>query len=174
MLKLNSIFAVCLVVFTSFLVKKTLQVQHSCNPMIHSGELPLQCQVAVKNDPNLREIKTPSLPKSNQKDREQAKITEDISKSKSNKPIQVKEQTKIALNSSDNSLNSTESDSKTQSNPVTQFVSEHSDDIVGGIAGVAVGAGAVAAVGATAAFSLPVAGAALIGLGVWYAVRTIF
>ena len=51
MSKLKTILLVCLIGFTSLLVRQTLQVQHSCNPMIHwSGELPSECMVAVEND----------------------------------------------------------------------------------------------------------------------------
>ena len=49
--KLKTILLVCLISFTSLLVRQTLQIQHSCNPMIHwSGELPAECKVAVEND----------------------------------------------------------------------------------------------------------------------------
>ena len=49
--KLKTILLVCLISFTSLLVRQTLQIQHSCNPMIHwSGEFSAECQVAVKND----------------------------------------------------------------------------------------------------------------------------
>ena len=49
--KLKTIILVCLISFTSLLVRQTLQIQHSCNPMIHwSGEFPAECQVAVDTD----------------------------------------------------------------------------------------------------------------------------
>jgi hypothetical protein len=49
--KLKTILLICLISFTSLLVRQTLQVQHSCNPMIHwSGKLPTECQVAVKTN----------------------------------------------------------------------------------------------------------------------------
>lgn len=49
--KLKTILLVCLISFTSLLVRQTLQVQHSCNPMIHwSGDLPAECKVVAKND----------------------------------------------------------------------------------------------------------------------------
>lgn len=42
--KIKTILLVSLISFTSLLVRQTLQVQHSCNPMIHwSGELPVEC-----------------------------------------------------------------------------------------------------------------------------------
>ena len=49
--KPKTILLVSLISFTSLLVRQTLQVQHSCNPMIHwSGELPAECQVAVNTN----------------------------------------------------------------------------------------------------------------------------
>ena len=59
--KLKTILLVSLISFTSLLVRQTLQVQHSCNPMIHwSGNLPAECQVAVttnsKNPAKQQEI----------------------------------------------------------------------------------------------------------------------
>ncbi|MBD2493671.1 hypothetical protein [Nostoc sp. FACHB-280] len=40
----QAILLVCLFIWTVLLVINTLQVQHSCNPMIHwSGELPTKC-----------------------------------------------------------------------------------------------------------------------------------
>ena len=51
--KLKTILLVCLISFTSLLVRQTLQIQHSCNPMIHwSGELPTECQVATTDNLN--------------------------------------------------------------------------------------------------------------------------
>ncbi len=48
--KLKTILLVSLVSFTSLLVRQTIHIQHSCNPMIHwSGNLPAECQVAVSN-----------------------------------------------------------------------------------------------------------------------------
>ncbi|AVH68450.1 hypothetical protein [Nostoc sp. 'Peltigera membranacea cyanobiont' N6] len=43
-LHFQAIMLVCLLTWTSLLATTTLQVQHSCNPMIHwSGELPKEC-----------------------------------------------------------------------------------------------------------------------------------
>ena len=48
---LKTILLVCSIAFTSLLFRQTLQIQHSCNPMIHwSGELPTECQIAVKTN----------------------------------------------------------------------------------------------------------------------------
>ena len=52
--KLKTILLVCLISFTSLLIRQTLQIQHSCNPMIHwSGELPKECQIATTDNLNL-------------------------------------------------------------------------------------------------------------------------
>lgn len=62
MSKFSSILAICLITFTSFLVIKTLKIQHSCHPMLYSGELPSQCQIA-SNHSTSRELPTSPLPK---------------------------------------------------------------------------------------------------------------
>ncbi|MGL5793843.1 MAG: hypothetical protein ACRC06_05430, partial [Waterburya sp.] len=72
------------------------------------------------------------------------------------------------------SQNIAQSEPTNQFNSVGQFVNKHSDDIVGVTAGIAGGVATVAAAGATAAFSIPVAGAVLIGLGIWFTIRTVF
>ena len=65
-----------------------------------------------------------------------------------------------------------QSEPQEQSNSVGQFVNEHSNDIVGAVAGVAGGVATVAAASATAAFSIPVAGAVAIGMGIWFLIRS--
>ena len=68
--KLKTILLVCLISFTSLLVRQTLQIQHSCNPMIHwSGELPTECQIATIDNLNPSDRDELSLPK--QTDNEQ-------------------------------------------------------------------------------------------------------
>ena len=62
--KLKTILLVCLISFTSLLVRQTLHIQHSCNPMIHwSGELPSECQVATTDDLNSSDRQELPLPK---------------------------------------------------------------------------------------------------------------
>lgn len=159
MSKFNSILAVCVITFTSFLVTKTLQIQHSCNPMLHSGTLPVQCQVAANN------LNSKS---------EKSSLQKQTNSKPSINNLQQVEQPKIS--NSEISPNNIESQPE-QSNPVTKLVNivnEHPDDIIGGVAGVAGGIATVAAAGATAALSVPVAGAVLIGLGIWFAIRTVF
>ena len=169
MSKFNSILAVCVITFTSFLVTKTLQIQHSCNPMLHSGTLPVQCQVAAnnldsKNEKLSLQKQTNSKPSLNNLQQvEQPKIAQKIGKER-------------GVDGDLDSQNNIESQPE-KSNPVTKLVNivnEHPDDIIGGVAGVAGGIATVAAAGATAALSVPVAGAVLIGLGIWFAIRTVF
>ena len=61
--KLKTILLVCLISFTSLLVRQTLQIQHSCHPMIYSGTLPAKCQVATKDISNTRDRQKLPLPK---------------------------------------------------------------------------------------------------------------
>ena len=184
MSKFSSILAVCLITFTSFLVTKTLQIQHSCNPMIHSGTLPIECQVAAKDSSNTANRESHLQQTNNSPSREQPQIAQNISK-----PTSDRNRTSTTEISPNNTIepdrsfqpnkiarDSQISDSE-KSNPVTKLVNvinEHPDDIIGGVAGVAGGVATVAAAGATAALSVPVAGAVLIGLGIWFAIRTVF
>lgn len=163
MSKFKIILLVCLISFTSLLVRQTLQIQHSCQPMLHSGTLSAECQVAAQDNSNshtkTEEINTPKQPIKIAQNTHKFEPKNDVYSSKVPEP-------KISKN--------IESESKNQSNSVGQFVNEHSDDIVGGVAGIAGGVGIMAAASATAAFSIPVAGAVAIGLGIWFAIRTVF
>ena len=150
--------------------------------MIHSGTLPIKCQVAAKDSSNTSNRES-HLQQTNSKidnspTKKQSKIVQNLSKS---------EPVKSDRNRSSNPLNSQIANSEIspnnaesqleKSNPVSllvNVVNEHPDDIIGGVAGVAGGVATVAAAGATAALSVPVAGAVLIGLGIWFAIRTVF
>lgn len=171
--KLKTILLVSLISFTTLLVRQTLQLQHSCNPMInYSGKLPAECQIAAKTSlnnfdnlsyPEKEELKTP-------KQEIKLPIPEpfvNTDDSQLNKVTNIPQVTKPKI-----ADKISQSEPKDRSNPVGEFVDKHSDDIVGAVAGVAGGV-AIAAAGATAAFSIPVAGAVLIGLGIWYAIRTV-
>ena len=62
--KLKTILLVCLISFTTLLVRQTLHIQHSCNPMIHwSGELLTECQVATTDNLNSSDRQELPLPK---------------------------------------------------------------------------------------------------------------
>ncbi len=167
--KLKTILLVCLISFTSLLVRQTLQVQHSCNPMIHwSGELPTDCLVAVKTDFDNFSFQTqPQI--AQQRDRIQPSISQNTVESQLGKVIDISKATEPEI-TQDISL----SEPEDEYNSVGQFVKEHSNDIVGGIAGVAGGVATVAAASATAAFSIPVAGAVAIGMGIWFLIRSAF
>ncbi|MEL6439806.1 MAG: hypothetical protein AAFQ80_11195 [Cyanobacteria bacterium J06621_8] len=61
--QIKTILLICLVSFTTLLIRQTLEIQHSCQPMIHwSGELSAECQIAVNND-NFNILTTPIQPK---------------------------------------------------------------------------------------------------------------
>ena len=172
--KYKTIFLVCLISFTSLLVGQTLQVQHSCNPMIHwSGELPVKCQSAGKISFNNFDEFSYFTKEKLQIPKQKNKIT--LSESTTNaddfrveKASNISQATELQI--ADEIPQPKPED---RSNSVDRFVNEHSNDIVGAVAGVAGGVATVAAASATAAFSIPVAGAVLIGLGIWYAIRTI-
>lgn len=157
MSKFKSIFLVFSSVFTTLLISQTLEIQHSCQPMFHSGTLPAKCLIVTQADSNSSNKKILNLPKEISQNAQKHKIdntSEDSEVKISKTPIP--------------------SVIKNQANSAGQFVNEHSDDIVGGVAGIAVGAATLAAAGATAAMSVPVAGAVAIGLGIWFVIRSVF
>jgi hypothetical protein len=101
--KLKTILLICLIGFTSLLVRQTLQVQHSCNPMIHwFRELPTECQVAVKTNfdgfdnfsyPRKEEIKTPKQTNKKQTTNDLPDTTKTESK---NQIVKVVEKTAVS------------------------------------------------------------------------------
>ena len=201
--KYKTIFLVCLISLTSLLVRQTLQVQHSCNPMIHwSGELPPECQVAENNSfesfDDFSSIKT-QISKSDfnnfSSSKEQIANRHNVDFDSSNwQTKQEFETPKQPTNTAQNTIESqpdkiiiapesiepeivadtldSESEDRSNSVGVGQFIDEHSNDIVGAVAGVAGGIGTVAAASATAAFSIPVAGAVAIGMSIWFLIRS--
>ena len=182
----SSILAICLITFTTFLVTKTLEIQHSCSPMIYSGELPSQCQVA-SNDLNSRELSKSPLPK-------QTNEKLNLDNSLPTPPIApnifhykaIARSEKLTLqpdsiatdrNSNSEIPNNSKTEPQTKTNLVSKTIDaiqEHPDDVVGVVAGASTAVAIGVAAGATAVLSVPVAGAVLIGLGVWVAVRSIF
>ena len=189
--KSKTILLVSLISFTSLLVRQTLQVQHSCNPMIHwSGELPAECQMAAstifdnfddfsfQTPPELKTLEQqPQIIQQRDRNRKknldvssaQPSISQNTVKSQPDKVTTSPKATEPEI-----TQDNFQSESEDRSNSVGQFVNEHSNDIVGGIAGVAGGVASVAAASATAAFSIPVAGAVAIGLGIWFLIRSTF
>lgn len=162
--KISSILAICLIALTSMLVTRTLQIQHSCHPMIYSGALPTKCPIAAKDDPYPR-----TQTELNITSQQPTRIAQTTSKAQ---PNIITSSTQVI--EPEISQNIPQSEPKDKSKSVGQFVNEHSDDIIGVTAGIAGGVSTVAAAGATAIFSLPVAGAVLVGLGIWYTIRTVF
>jgi hypothetical protein len=146
MSKFSLILAVCLITFTLLLFTKTLEIQHSCNPMIHSGTLPAECQLAATNNfssDTKTELKT------------------------------SKQQPQIARNpkasNSETSSNNTKSKSKTQSNSMAQSVKNN-------VVKIGVGAGLVTgAFVVIAGAPVYIAGLAVVGVGtvVWQGLKTI-
>lgn len=166
--KLKTVLLVCLISFTSLLVRQTLQVQHSCKPMIHwSGNLPSECQVAVENNFDSFDKFSSTRTQELKTSKPQPQIAQNTIQRESKNIILTPQNSKTTTSQT------VSSESQTQSNSVGQFINKHPDDIVGVIAGTAVGVGSVAAAGATTIISMPVAGAVLVGLGIWYAIRTI-
>ena len=151
--KLKTIVLVSLISFTSLLVRQTLQVQHSCNPMIHwSGELPAECQVVVENGlDNFNDFSSPTKPES-----ETPKQPQIIQKTEVYGPPNI---------------------SSELSKPDTPAEVVHQNsDLVGVGAGAA--AGSVVAGVAMGAFSMTPPGAVLIGIavmvGVWQTIKKAF
>ncbi|MEH1914899.1 hypothetical protein [Nostoc sp.] len=59
--KFQTILVVCFLLWTPLLVIETLQIQHSCHPMIHwSGTLPAECQPKPLQ-PNFNSPKKPEI-----------------------------------------------------------------------------------------------------------------
>lgn len=165
MSKFSSILAICLITFTSFLVSKTLKIQHSCSPMLYSGKLPSECQIA-SNNLTSRDLSKSPLPK--QTARNSQAYFPEVSHSKTvTKPeTQLNpQQNQIAYDS--DSPNNDETELKTLLNSVTEVVKEHPMEAT--IAAVGVVAGVALAVAAS-----PVIGAALAVAGVGSAIFSIF
>ena len=177
--KIKTILLVSLISFTSLLVRQTLQVQHSCNPMIHwSGELPVECQIAAntsldnfddfsfETQPELKTLEQqPQI--AQQRDRTQPAISQNSVEPQLEEIIDIPQATEPEI-----TQNISSSKPEDEYNSVGHFVNEHSNDIVGAVAGVAGGVATVAAASATAAFSIPVAGAVAIGMGIWFLIRS--
>ena len=190
MSKFISIFLVFSSVYTTLLVSQTLEIQHSCQPMFHSGTLPTKCLRATQTDSNSYNKKILNLPKKTSQNTQKNEIdnTLEAPEVKINK-APIPSVTKNQANSVSQSVNGHYDDMveevaeiktpislaiKQQANSAGQFVNEHSDDIAGGVAGIAAGAATLAAAGVTASMSVPVAGAVAIGLGIWFVIRSVF
>ncbi|MBN3959863.1 hypothetical protein [Nostoc sp. NMS8] len=151
--KFQTILVGCFLLWTPLLVIETLQIQHSCHPMIHwSGTLPVECQ------PKLLQLNSSSSKKpETRRDRSQ-------------------EQKQIAK--SDRSLSPKSSPTLQPYTPsispppklleredVLKIVKEH-PEITGGVIGIGV-ATLVAILG-----GVPLAAAVVVGAAVWLAIKT--
>ena len=156
MSKFTATLAAFLITFTALLITKTLQIQHSCAPMIDwGGKISAKCQIATKDKFNDHEPEIIPLPKT-------SKTTQQSNNS--NLKIEQKSYNAIAVKKIQDNSNL-----KKEPNPVIKFVQEHKEDEIGIVAG-GIAAGTAAA--ATAITSAPITGAVLIGLGVWFLIRT--
>jgi hypothetical protein len=86
-LHFQAILLVCLLTWTVLLATITLQVQHSCDPMIHSGELPKECLKKPSQilSANIKQNKTIPTQLQNEHKHETANIS-NISNNPSEKP----------------------------------------------------------------------------------------
>ncbi|VEP16634.1 conserved hypothetical protein [Hyella patelloides LEGE 07179] len=168
MSKFTTVIAICLLTWTSLLVTKTLQIQHSCQPMIHwGGELPTKCQVAIKNSFNSAQIKQLSPQKLTQTEpiisipklQEKSQIIQNTDKSQPNNVADNSHTLEIADNS-------TQTESETKLDRVINSIQEN-PDVAGGVAG------GVAAAGLAALSSIAPPVAIAVGFVIWLATRTI-
>jgi cytoskeletal protein RodZ len=177
--RFQTILVVCFLLWTPFLVAKTLQVQHSCYPMIHwSDTLPDECQAKVsepKSHPS-EKAKTQQVRSEEQKQIAQRDHSPSLKPSPTSQ-----EQNQIAQcdrspfskpSSTPQPQISNESPTPQQTekpNPIEEAIKtakEH-PDIAGGV--IAIGVASTVAVVASA----PLVLAAGIGAAVWFAIRTV-
>ncbi len=151
MSKFTAILATFLITFTALLITKTLQIQHSCSPMIDwGGKISAKCQVATKDQFN--EHKSKIIPPPN-----------------NSKTTQKYHDTNLKIEQEfdeDILVNEIEDNIKKEPNQIIKFVQEHKEDEIGIVGG------GIAAVTATAIASAPITGAVLIGLGVGFLIKT--
>ncbi|MCW5312618.1 hypothetical protein GTQ43_01730 [Nostoc sp. KVJ3] len=149
----QTILIVCFLLWTPLLVIETLQIQHSCHPMIHwSGTLPAECQPKAP-PPNSNSFKKPETRRDRPQEQKQ------IAKS-DRSPL---------LKPSPTPQHQTPSISPLPQSPeiedVLKIVKEH-PDITGGVIGIGV-ASIVALIG-----GVPLAAAVVVGAAVWLAIQT--
>ncbi|MBD2413485.1 hypothetical protein FACHB389_30290 [Nostoc calcicola FACHB-389] len=152
--KFQTILVVCFLLWTSLLVIETLQIQHSCHPMIHwSGTLPKECQ------PKLLQFNSSSSKKpETRRDRsqEQKQIAKS-DRSPSPKPSPTPQPHTPSISPPPK---------LPEREDVLKIVKEH-PDITGGVIGIGV-ASLVAVIG-----GVPLAVAVGIGAAVWLAIKTV-
>ncbi len=153
--RFQTIVVVCFLLWTPLLVIQTLQVQHSCHPMINwSGTLRAECQPKALQ-PNSKLSKKPET----QRDRsqEQKQIAKSDHRSPSPKPSFTPQLHTPSISPPPK---------LPEREDVLKIVKEH-PDITGGVIGIGV-ASLVAVIG-----GVPLAVAVGIGAAVWLAIKTV-
>ncbi|MEH2193098.1 MAG: hypothetical protein V7K98_10720 [Nostoc sp.] len=150
--KFQTILVVCFLLWTPLLVIETLQIQHSCHPMINwSGTLPAECQ--SKAPPNSNSSKKPET----RRDRSQEqKQTAKNDRSPLPKPSPTPQPQTPGISPLPQSP---------EREDVLKIVKEH-PEITGGVIGIGV-ATLVAIIG-----GVPLAAAVVVGAAVWLAIKT--
>ncbi|MBD2541471.1 hypothetical protein [Coleofasciculus sp. FACHB-SPT36] len=147
--RFQTILVVCFLLWTPFLVAETLQVQHSCHPMIYKpGTLPAECQPK------------PPQPKPLSTSQEKKQIAGSDRSPSPTPSLTPQPQT------SDESPPPQQTEKPNPIEEVIKTAKEH-PDLTGGVIAIGV-AGTVAVVA-----SAPLILAAGIGAAVWFAIRTV-
>ncbi|MEH2199539.1 hypothetical protein [Nostoc sp.] len=152
--KFQTILVVCFLLWTPLLVIETLQIQHSCHPMIHwSGTLPAECQ------PKLLQFNSSSSKKPETR-RDRSQEQKQIAKSDRSplpKPSPTPQRQTPGISPLPQSL---------EREDVLKIAKVH-PDIAGGVIGIGV-ASLMAVLG-----GVPLAVAVGIGAVVWLAIKTV-
>ncbi|MFE1746294.1 hypothetical protein [Coleofasciculus sp. H7-2] len=179
--RFQTILVVCFLLWTPFLVAKTLLVQHSCYPMIHwSGTLPAECQPKLSQANSRPSKKAEPLRDRSQEQKQIARSD----RSPSPKPLPTSQEQKQKAQSDTSPSpkpsfipKSDESPPPAKPHAVEDVIKTAEDaikaakdypDITSSVVAIGV-ASTVAAVVATAPLAVVVA----IGAAVWFAIRTV-
>ncbi|MEH1828557.1 MAG: hypothetical protein V7L22_25005 [Nostoc sp.] len=151
--KFQTILVLCFLLWTLLLVIETLQIQHSCHPMIHwSGTLPAECQ------PKLLQFNSSSFKKPETR-RDRSQEQKQIAKS-DRSPLP-----KPSLTPQRQIPDISPLPQSPEIEDVLKIVKEN-PDITGGVIGIGV-ASIVAIIG-----GVPLAAAVVVGAAVWLAIQT--
>lgn len=156
--RFQTILVVCFLLWTPFLVAETLQVQHSCHPMIHrSGTLPDECQAKLAQTDSPPAKKAEPLRDRSQEPNKIARSERSPSPKPSSPPQPP------------TSNESPPPQQTEKPKPIEEVVKIAKDnpDITGGV--IAIGVAGTVAVVASAPLILAVG----IGAAVWFAIRTV-
>lgn len=153
--RFQTVLVVCFLVWTPLLVIETLQIQHSCHPMIHwSGTLPKECQ------PKGLQLNSSSFKKPETR-RDRSQEQKQIAKSDRRSPLP-----KPSATPQPQTPGISPPPKLPEREDVLKMVKEH-PDITGGVIGIGV-ASLVAVIG-----GVPLAVAVGIGAVVWLAIQTV-